>query len=578
MAIKPLLIKIKEKNPDVDLELVKRAYDFASQAHAGQKRQSGEEYILHPIRVANILTDFSLDTNTIVAALLHDVLEDTNTSPETIKKEFGKDITNIVQGLTKINKIQYQGSKRYAENLKKMILALSDDARVAFIKLADRLDNLKSIDVYRQEKKERKARETLEIYAPIADRLGMSWLKGELEDLAFPIVYPKEYSWLMANITEKYRTRKAYLKRIAPKIQKYIEKEGIKIIDFDYRAKHYWSLYQKLKRYDMDINKIYDLVAMRIIVPTVEDCYAVLGIIHKYWNPLIGRIKDYIAMPKPNGYQSIHTTVFCDNGIITEFQIRTPEMHRKAEYGIAAHWYYSEKKGFKSYLKKISTKAPEKKLIITKQIKEFQDEIKKSDPKDLFQKLRVDFFKTRIFVFTPKGDSIELPEKSCPIDFAYAIHSDLGNHCSQAIINGSIKSLYHQLENGDIVDIKIDKNRKPSPDWINFVRTQKARSEIRKNTPQAQEKIEKKISIKPILELPKKIFSQIQSKKKYPILIEGQDRIETNFGKCCNPQPGDKIVGYITKNNGVSIHKPECINFKKACESKPSNIVSATWK
>ena len=498
MAIKPLLIKIKEKNPDVDLELVKRAYDFASQAHAGQKRQSGEEYILHPIRVANILTDFSLDTNTIVAALLHDVLEDTNTSPETIKKEFGKDITNIVQGLTKINKIQYQGSKRYAENLKKMILALSDDARVAFIKLADRLDNLKSIDVYRQEKKERKARETLEIYAPIADRLGMSWLKGELEDLAFPIVYPKEYSWLMANITEKYRTRKAYLKRIAPKIQKYIEKEGIKIIDFDYRAKHYWSLYQKLKRYDMDINKIYDLVAMRIIVPTVEDCYAVLGIIHKYWNPLIGRIKDYIAMPKPNGYQSIHTTVFCDNGIITEFQIRTPEMHRKAEYGIAAHWYYSEKKGFKSYLKKISTKAPEKKLIITKQIKEFQDEIKKSDPKDLFQKLRVDFFKTRIFVFTPKGDSIELPEKSCPIDFAYAIHSDLGNHCSQAIINGSIKSLYHQLENGDIVDIKIDKNRKPSPDWINFVRTQKARSEIRKNTPQAQEKIEKKISIKPI--------------------------------------------------------------------------------
>ncbi|HNZ83888.1 MAG TPA: RelA/SpoT family protein [Candidatus Pacearchaeota archaeon] len=578
MAIKPLLIKIKEKNPDVDLELVKRAYDFASQAHAGQKRQSGEEYILHPIRVANILTDFSLDTNTIVAALLHDVLEDTNTSPETIKKEFGKDITNIVQGLTKINKIQYQGSKRYAENLKKMILALSDDARVAFIKLADRLDNLKSIDVYRQEKKERKARETLEIYAPIADRLGMSWLKGELEDLAFPIVYPKEYSWLMANITEKYRTRKAYLKRIAPKIQKYIEKEGIKIIDFDYRAKHYWSLYQKLKRYDMDINKIYDLVAMRIIVPTVEDCYAVLGIIHKYWNPLIGRIKDYIAMPKPNGYQSIHTTVFCDNGIITEFQIRTPEMHRKAEYGIAAHWYYSEKKGFKSYLKKISTKAPEKKLIITKQIKEFQDEIKKSDPKDLFQKLRVDFFKTRIFVFTPKGDSIELPEKSCPIDFAYAIHSDLGNHCSQAIINGSIKSLYHQLENGDIVDIKIDKNRKPSPDWINFVRTQKARSEIRKNTPQAQEKIEKKISIKPILELPKKIFSQIQSKKKYPILIEGQDRIETNFGKCCNPQPGDKIVGYITKNNGVSIHKPDCINFKKACESKPSNIVSATWK
>ena len=251
---------------------------------------------------------------------------------------------------------------------------------------------------------------------------------------------------------------------------------------------------------------------------------------------------------------------------------------RKAEHGIAAHWYYSEKKGFKSYLKKISTKAPEKKLIITKQIKEFQDEIKKSDPKDLFQKLRVDFFKTRIFVFTPKGDSIELPEKSCPIDFAYAIHSDLGNHCSQAIINGSIKSLYHQLENGDIVDIKIDKNRKPSPDWINFVRTQKARSEIRKNTPQAQEKIEKKISIKPILELPKKIFSQIQSKKKYPILIEGQDRIETNFGKCCNPQPGDKIVGYITKNNGVSIHKPDCINFKKACESKPSNIVSATWK
>jgi GTP pyrophosphokinase len=578
MDIKSLLIKIKQKNQDVDLELIKKAYEFAKTAHTGQKRTNGEDYINHPLRVAFVLTDFSLDTNTIVAAFLHDVLEDTKTTPETIKKEFGKDVLDIVDGLTKIDKIKYQGSKRYAENLKKTILALSDDARVAFIKLADRLDNLKSIDAYRQEKKERKARETMEIYAPIADRLGMSWLKGELEDLSFPILYPKEYSWLMANIKEKYKKRQAYLKKIAPKVQKYIEKEGIKIIDVDYRAKHYWSLYQKLKRYDMDLNKIHDLVALRLIVPSIEDCYAVLGIIHKYWNPLLGRIKDYIAMPKPNGYQSLHTTVFCDDGIITEFQIRTPEMHRKAEYGIASHWYYSEKKGLKSYLKKISTKAPERELILTKQIREFQNEIKKSDPKDLFQKLRVDFFKTRIFVFTPKGDSIELPDKSCPIDFAYAIHSEVGNHCSQAIVNGAIKSLYHQLQNGDIVDIKTDKNRRPSHDWLNFVKTQKAKSEIRKNIDQGKEPISSKISIKPILDLPRKIFSQMQGKRKYPVLVDGQDQIATTIGKCCNPKPGDEIFGYITKTNGVSIHKSNCQNLKKARDSKPSNIVNVSWK
>jgi GTP pyrophosphokinase len=328
----------------------------------------------------------------------------------------------------------------------------------------------------------------------------------------------------------------------------------------------------------MDLNKIHDLVALRLIVPSIEDCYAVLGIIHKYWNPLLGRIKDYIAMPKPNGYQSLHTTVFCDDGIITEFQIRTPEMHRKAEYGIASHWYYSEKKGLKSYLKKISTKAPERELILTKQIREFQNEIKKSDPKDLFQKLRVDFFKTRIFVFTPKGDSIELPDKSCPIDFAYAIHSEVGNHCSQAIVNGAIKSLYHQLQNGDIVDIKTDKNRRPSHDWLNFVKTQKAKSEIRKNIDQGKEPISSKISIKPILDLPRKIFSQMQGKRKYPVLVDGQDQIATTIGKCCNPKPGDEIFGYITKTNGVSIHKSNCQNLKKARDSKPSNIVNVSWK
>jgi GTP pyrophosphokinase len=404
----------------------------------------------------------------------------------------------------------------------------------------------------------------------------MGWLKGELEDLSFPYLYPSEYAWLLTKVKDRFVERQRYLKKVAPKAERLLKKEGVKVLKTDFRAKHYWSLYQKLKHYDNDISKIYDLIALRVIVPDVEQCYAALGAIHKYWPPMVGRVKDYIALPKPNGYQSIHTTVLCEDGQITEFQIRTPEMHEQAEHGISAHWYYSEQKGLKKIFKKIAVKAPEKNLALIKQLRNWQAEIKNLSPDEILSDVKIDFFKSRIFVFTPKGDVIELPEKSTPIDFAYAIHTQVGNTCSLAKINGEAKSLYTELKNGDIVDIQTDKNRKPSADWLNFVKTHHARSSIRKILQGSEKKAIPKLDIFSAI-LPKKNKVKVFSGKK-EVIIEGASGMLSYYAKCCNPKIGDPIVGYITKNKGIAVHTQNCKVFLKAKTADPKKILNAQWK
>lgn len=461
---------IKKSNPKANLSLIKKAYQFAEEAHRDQKRKTGQDYFEHPLATAKTLAEMNLDLPTITAGLLHDVPEETSFSLQELEKEFGHEIGSLVSGITKLGKLKYRGLERYAENLRKMFVAMAKDIRVILIKFADRLDNLKTLDALPKEKQIRIARESLEIYAPIAHRLGIGHLKGELEDLSFPYVYPKEYKWLSSFSTEEYETRNRYIEKVKEKLLEELKKAKIKILDIRGRAKHLYSLYQKLPKCDNDISRIYDLVALRIIVPKIKDCYTVLGAVHNFWKPVPGRFKDYIANPKPNGYQSIHTDVFCLDGKITEIQIRTPEMHREAEFGIAAHWYYTE-------TGKRDDLLPSKTSWV-KQIVEWEKGIK--DDQEFLEKLKIDLFQDRIFVFTPKGDVVNLPEEATPIDFAYHIHSDLGNQCIGALINDKIASLDTALKNGDMVKILIDKNRRsPSRDWLNFAKTPSVRAKIR---------------------------------------------------------------------------------------------------
>ncbi|OGZ37540.1 MAG: hypothetical protein A3E90_01080, partial [Candidatus Portnoybacteria bacterium RIFCSPHIGHO2_12_FULL_40_11] len=411
-TVQRILKKVKKYDSLGDTAIIQKAYDFALKGHQGQKRISGEDYISHCLAAAETLADWKLDVETIAASLLHDILDDTQITLKELKNEFGENISKLVEGVGKIDKIKYQGQERAAENFRKLILATAEDIRVVLIKLADRLHNMKTLAVLPKEKQKRIALETLEIYAPIANRLGMGELKGQLEDLTFPYVYPKKYQQLINIIKEEYEEREKYLIKARGTLEAKIKKEKIEIVDIHSRAKHQYSLYKKLLRYDMDLDKIYDLVALRIIVTKDEDCYTVLGIIHKLWKPLPGRIKDYIALPKPNGYQSLHTTVFTLDGKIIEIQIRTSKMHQKAEYGIASHWYYSEQKGLIKYLQKflppihqimpIYQKNPpprptDKDISWVKELQKWQEE-KFNSPEEFFKSLKIDFFKDRIFV------------------------------------------------------------------------------------------------------------------------------------------------------------------------------------
>ncbi len=456
-------------DPKRELELVHRAYHFAKNAHKGQRRASGQEYIIHPLATAMTLAKMRLDNATVAAGLLHDVSDDTPITIKEIEKEFGTDVAQLVNGVTKLGKVRYRGIDRYVENLRKMFVAMAQDIRVIIIKFADRLHNLKTIEHLPSEKQQRIAKDTLEIYAPIANRLGMGDIRDKLEDLSFKILYPGEYEWLEHLVSSRFQEKTRYLKNIQRKIShELLQKYHLSILSIHGRTKHLYSLYQKLLLKDRDITKIYDLIALRIVVNTVGDCYTVLGVIHTLWRPLKGRIKDYIAQPKPNGYQSLHTTVFCDDREVVEFQIRTQNMHEEAEYGITAHWHYDER----------GAVAFDRKLSWVKELSEWHHRIQ--DTHQLVETVKMDVFHNRIFVFTPQGDVIDLPEESTPVDFAYHIHTDLGNQCVAAKLNDKMTSLDTVLHNGDVVEILTNKQKRgPDPAWLEFVHTTTARTKIK---------------------------------------------------------------------------------------------------
>ncbi len=449
--------------------LLKRAYDFAEAAHKGQKRKNGEPYFNHCVAAALNVAEWGSDETTIASALLHDVLEDTPKTIEDLKREFGDEIAFIVDGVTKIGRVKYRGIEARVENLRKFILALSEDIRVILVKLGDRLHNMRTLDALPPQKQNRIALETMEIYAPLAYRLGMHRLSGELEDLSFPYIYPQEYKWLLKNMKEKYHEREKYAEKLRPMLEGEFTKNGVPFVTINSRAKRYTSLYKKLLKYDMDFDQVYDLVATRIVVPTISDCYAALGIIHKTYTPLPKLFKDYIAIPKPNGYQSIHTTVFGPNNKITEVQIRTPEMQEQAEYGIAAHWAYQQHKDSKDYSKRRASIADSKELLWVKQLSTWQKGF--TNPEDFLQSLKIDFFNDRILALTPTGEVIDLPAGATPVDFAYQIHSAIGNASTAAKVNGKIFPLHGELKSGDVVEIITQKNKSPSESWLDFVKT-----------------------------------------------------------------------------------------------------------
>ncbi|MBI5254386.1 bifunctional (p)ppGpp synthetase/guanosine-3',5'-bis(diphosphate) 3'-pyrophosphohydrolase [Candidatus Falkowbacteria bacterium] len=451
--------------PQAQLNEVERAYAFAELAHQNQKRASGTEYIQHPLGTAEILAESKLPLPIIMAGLLHDVPEETKFTLNDIKKEFGADIADMVEGITKVGHVKYRGINRYVENLRKMFVAMADDVRVIIIKFADRLDNLQTLFVLPANKQKRIALETLEIYAPIANRLGMGDLQGRLEDAAFKYAYAEQYQWVDQLFKQRAPKKEQTLDRMLELAQKALKKENIKIKNIFGRKKRYYSLYRKLLKYDKNINQIYDIIAARIIVDDISACYAVVGIIHALWKPVKGRIKDYIAQPKPNGYQSLHTTVFGENGEIIEFQIRTMEMDEQAELGIASHWKYKE-----------TVPTSDKKIVWIEDLVKW---MKSQQDKNFLEKIKIDIFQNRIFVFTPNGDVIDLPDGATPIDFAYHIHTGLGDKCGQVLINNEIAPLDFKLRNGDIVKIILDKNRKgPSAKWLSFVKTSTARHHI----------------------------------------------------------------------------------------------------
>ncbi len=572
-----------------DQKLVKKAYAFAEDAHRGQKRISGEDFFIHPLNVARILSEMKLDSPTIAAGFLHDVLDDTKTTVDDIEREFGKEISFLVQGVSKLGKLRYPKEELEiksievrvknpidlrAENLRKMFFAMGEDLRVVLIKLADRLHNIETLEVLPPDKQQRIALETLEIFAPLADRLGIGDLRVKLKDLPFPYLYPKEYHWLMENVKEKYEARQKYLATVTPIIKDFLRKEGVKVLDIHSRAKSYWSLYQKLLRNEMNFDKIYDLVALRIIVKDVASCYKTLGIIHKHWRPLPEKIRDFIALPKPNGYRGLHTTCFCIDGTITEFQIKTPEMHQEAENGICAHWAYKEK---------IDLSTQNNKFAWVKQLQDWQKEI--SQPKEFLEGLKIDFFKNRIFVFTPKGDVIDLPEGATPVDFAYAIHSEIGNRCAGAKVSGKIIALSEPLKNGDVVEIIVDKNKKPSRDWLAFVQTSFARSRIKswlkqKGSPINSGREVKKEEKETITPVQKAILPSILEKPPTDsrgIFLAGEKGLQVYLAKCCLPQPGEQIKAYVTKSRGASIHKIDCDNMALVQKKWPQKIVEASW-
>ena len=605
--------------------LVKKAYRYSAKAHRKQKRYSGEAYISHLLEVAKILADLELDMITISAGILHDVIEDTNTPLSTIKEEFGEEIAMLVNGVTKLSKISFKTrEEQQAENFRKMFLAMAEDVRVILIKLADRLNNMRTLQYIPPHKRVKIARETLEIYVPIANRLGISRVQWELEDLSLHYLEPMKYREVVNRIAKNRLERESYVESIKAIITKEIQKVEIKA-EIQGRPKNIYSIYKKMEKGKKDFFQIYDLIAIRVICNSIRDCYAVLGLLHSIWKPMPGRFKDYIAMPKSNMYQSLHTTVITPKGEPLEIQIRTWEMHKTAEYGIAAHWKYKEKVDLKK------DKKLEERLSWLRQILEWQKDLK--DPKEFMENLKIGLFQDEVFTFTPKGDVKILPSGSTPIDFAYLIHTDIGHSCVGAKVNKKIVPLDYKLKSGDILEILTSKSsRGPSRDWLKIAKTSGAKNRIRiwfkkemreENIQKGKDLFEKemeKYKIKTSPELTKKLkevtielgFTESESmfenigygkltpyqvlskiipqEKISPVIplvkvkkridqgirVQGIDDVMIRFSRCCNPVPGDEIIGYITRGRGVSIHKADCTNINFISAEK-DRLVKVEW-
>ncbi len=573
-----MIEKILKKNnfSSQQQDFIKKSFEFAKKAHEGQLRVSGEPFITHPLAVAEILSDLKLDSATIAAALLHDTIEDTAVTEEEIEKKFGKDVAFLVNGVTKLAKIEYKEQPEdrqntYTKSLRKMFFAMAEDVRVILIKLADRYHNMETIAGLPPERRQKISLETLELYGPIAERLGMGHLKGDLEDMAFPYAYPKEHNWLMQKVKDKYADRIKYLEKIQPKIIRKLEENGVKITNAHSRAKHHYSLYKKVVKKEYDLNRIYDLVALRIILPTITDCYEALGVIHKSYKPIPGLIKDYIALPKLNGYQSIHTTIFCEKGKILEIQIRTPEMHEHAENGIAAHWSYGE--SGKNKLHTANLKEAEWIAQLKKWVENSSDE-------GFYKSLRTNFLNDRIFVFTPQGDIKELPEGSTPLDFAYAVHTDLGHATKGAKVNGKLMPLDYKLKNGEVVEILKTKTPKPSANWLRTIKSgeakRKLQSWLKQKSINYSIPAEVKKTVAKKMETPATGLADLKDAphRKLEIFANGHRDILSSTAKCCSPLPGQKILGYITKQKGISVHHAQCPNLEKL---NPEKILEVSW-
>lgn len=633
-----LVKKINKYNPNCDFSLLEKAYLVSKDAHSGQQRVSGEPFIMHPMEVANILAELELDCTAIVAGILHDTIEDTTYTYEQLKEKFGEEVALLVDGVTKLGKIPYTTKEeQQAENFRKMFLAMAKDIRVILIKLADRLHNMRTLKYMAEDKQIEKAKETLEIYAPLAHRLGISKIKWELEDLCLRYLDPKGYYDLVDKIAKKRREREAYIDKILSTLKERIAELGIEV-RLDGRPKHFYSIYRKMEQQTKSLDQIYDLFAFRIIVSSVKDCYAVLGLVHEIYKPMPGRFKDYIAMPKPNMYQSLHTTVIGPEGVPFEIQIRTWDMHRVAEVGIAAHWKYKEGSAGDS---------GDSKLAWLRQLLDWQKEMR--DPNEFMETLKVDLFTDEVFVFTPKGDVFSLAASSTPIDFAYLIHSAIGNKMVGSKVNGKIVPIEYELKNGDIVEILTSSNvHGPSRDWLKIVKTSQARNKINQwfkkekrdeNIIKGKELIEKELKkqaftfnqlFKPewieIL-LRKYTFNTIDDlyaavgygamtankvisrmkeeyrknvkvedialqtaetlsnqrlntkRKSIPengVVVKGIENCLVRISRCCNPVPGDEIIGYITRGRGVSVHRTDCANVTNNIDGD-TRLIGVEW-
>ncbi|MBW2037093.1 MAG: bifunctional (p)ppGpp synthetase/guanosine-3',5'-bis(diphosphate) 3'-pyrophosphohydrolase [Deltaproteobacteria bacterium] len=628
IRITDILDRISAYHPGADLEIVERAYIYSARMHEGQVRLSGEPYLSHPLEVAGLLTELKLDTVSVAAGLLHDVPEDTKASLEDIAEMFGSDVAHIVGGVTKLSRLPFRSSEaRQAESIRKMILAMADDIRVILIKLCDRLHNMRTLKYQTEDKQIRIAQETLDIYAPIANRLGINWIKNELEDIAFMYLFPHEYREIANKVTRKKEEQGEYVEKVKEIILKRMAEAHLNC-EVEGRHKHFYGIYHKMMVQQIKFEDVYDILAFRIICHTIPQCYEALGLIHSFWKPIPKRFKDYIAMPKPNMYQSLHTTVIGPFRERVEIQIRTKEMDRVARNGIAAHWQYKEGKTFDEKTSQAFT-------WLRKLVKE-QEYLK--DPDEFMETVRIELFPDEVYVFTPRGDVLTLPKGATPVDFAYAIHSEVGNQCLGAKVDGRIVPLKYQLKTGEMVEIITSPHHKPSKDWLSFVKTAKARSRIRQHIKTTErkrsltlghdmcEKIFRKHNLnlaklvksgeiqKACTELgyktaddliaavgygkvtplqvvryfaPKselkekretiveKLKQRIRGKKPKPgILVKGLDGILIRYGKCCNPLPGDPVVGYITRGQGVTVHRTTCPH---ALSMDPARRIELEW-